>query len=73
MFLGVAAIVFGAVAKVMGVHEIVEVLLKVGFAFILFDMVVEVANHYKENELARTEGDEVLCGRGKKSFWLLYL
>jgi hypothetical protein len=58
-FLGVAAIVFGAVAKVMGVHETAELLLKVGFAFILFDMVVEVANHYKENEIARTEGDEI--------------
>ena len=44
-FLGVAAIVFGAVAKVMGVHEIAELLLKVGSAFMLFDVVVEVANH----------------------------
>ena len=61
MFLGVVAIVFGAVAKVMGVHEIVELLLKVGFAFILFDVVVEVANHYKENELALTERDKIWC------------
>lgn len=47
-FLGVAAIVFGAVAKVMRVHEIAELMLKVGFAFILFDVVVEVANHDRE-------------------------
>jgi len=43
----------------MGVNELAELLLKVGFAFFLFDVVVEVANHYKENELARTEGAEI--------------